>query len=54
MNKDNTIDIVNVNGESEKIAFDYLVLATGFGYESPIKDEKSINVYDRVSAIEQY
>eukprot|EP00347_Sterkiella_histriomuscorum_P014384 403361073 len=38
----------------EKIRFDYLILATGFQYKQPIKDERSINLNDRKQGLAEY
>jgi apoptosis-inducing factor 2 len=35
------------------MTFDFLVICTGFGYEKPIRDEKSIHLGDRAKSLDE-
>lgn len=54
VNNDDTIEITHHDGRAETVNYNYLVLATGFFYEQPIKDEKSVFIADRVRGIKEF
>ena len=54
MNTDNTISVELPDGKTEVMAFDFLVLCTGFSYASPIKNEKSVSIKDRSKDLDDF
>lgn len=47
VNKENTIELTRADGSLQTLDYDFLVLATGFFYDQPVKDEKSLTIHER-------
>ena len=51
VNRDNSIEILQADGTITGMDYDFLILATGFMYELPIRDEKSVTIPDRKNSV---
>jgi NADH dehydrogenase FAD-containing subunit len=54
VNKDNTITIKAPNGSTKSVPYDYLVIATGFKYSTPYKNDANRQLKDRKTEVNSY
>lgn len=54
VNKNNSIKIKTIKGSSQTVAFDYLVIATGYLYPEPIRDNGVATLDGRKKKLSEY